>query len=72
MKLTSRSLRAIIKEEIDLFEGMAADEDKLKRAVVDALVALYFRHEMTPEDVAIDLAAEAQLQIDKINAGARR
>lgn len=74
MKLTTRSLRSIIKEEISLLEGMAADEDKLKRAVIDALVALYFRHEFAPKDVAVDLAAEAQAQIDKINTntGLRR
>lgn len=71
MKLTTKLLKSIIKEEVRLFENSSADELKLKKNAIDSLIALYFRHDMSPEEVSKELAIEAQRQINDINTSSR-
>lgn len=70
-KIIVKRIRQLVREVV-LAESMSADESKLKKTVVDALVSLYFRHEFVPADVVAELAASAQEQIDGINAQAKR
>lgn len=70
-KIIVKRIRQLVRE-VALAESMSADESKLKKTVVDALVSLYFRHEFVPADVVAELAASAQEQIDGINAQAKR
>lgn len=70
-KIIVKRIRQLVRE-VALAESISADEGKLKKTVVDALVSLYFRHEFIPADVVAELAASAQEQIDDINARAKR
>lgn len=70
-KINVKRIRQLVREVV-MSESMAADENQLKKTVVDALVSLYFRHEFVPADVVAELATSAQKQIDDINARAKR
>jgi hypothetical protein len=69
--ITIKQIRQLVRE-VALNESMAADEAEQKKKIVDSLVALYYRHELEPSEIAIELAAEAQKEIDEIKARTKR
>lgn len=54
-KITIKQLRSLIKE-VTLNESIATDEVEQKKKVVDALIALYYRHELIPSEIVVELA----------------
>lgn len=64
-KITIKQLRSLIKE-VALNESIATDEAEQKKKVVDALIALYYRHELIPSEIVVELASTAQKEIDEI------
>lgn len=70
-KITIKQIRQLVRE-VALNESMAADEAELKKKIVDALVALYYRHELEPAEIAIELAAESQKEIEEIKTRTKR
>lgn len=57
-KITIKQLRSLIKE-VTLNESIATDEVEQKKKVVDALIALYYRHELIPSEIVVELASAA-------------
>jgi len=55
MKLTADLLKRLVKEEL-VKESIASDEKNLKDSAVQALISLYFRHDILPEDAAKELS----------------
>ena len=70
-KITIKQIKNLVRE-IALTESIAADEVAQKKKVVDALVALYYRHELRPDEIATELAAEAQKEIDEISTRSKK
>lgn len=70
-KIAIKQLKNLVRE-VALNESMATDEAEQKKKIIEALIALYYRHELIPSEISIELAAAAQKEIDQITSRTRR